>query len=36
MNRLLIATTNPAKLAEYRLILRELGIELALVSLAEL
>ncbi|MGO8802571.1 non-canonical purine NTP pyrophosphatase [Candidatus Binatus sp.] len=34
--RLLIATTNPAKLAEYRLILRGLGIELELVSLAEL
>jgi XTP/dITP diphosphohydrolase len=33
MRRLLIATTNPAKLAEYRLILR--GIELRLVSLAE-
>jgi XTP/dITP diphosphohydrolase len=36
MNRLLIATTNPAKLAEYRLILHDVGIELALVSLAEL
>jgi XTP/dITP diphosphohydrolase len=35
MQRLLIATTNPAKLAEYRLILREIGIELELVSLAE-
>src|ERR1700722_8363226 len=35
MNRLLIATTNPAKLAEYRLILRDLGIELELVSLAD-
>jgi len=33
MRRLLIATTNPAKLAEYRLILRD--IELDLVSLAE-
>jgi XTP/dITP diphosphohydrolase len=33
MRRLLIATTNPAKLAEYRLILR--GLELRLVSLAE-
>jgi XTP/dITP diphosphohydrolase len=36
MNRLLIATTNPAKLAEYRMILRDVGIELQLVSLAEL
>jgi len=36
MRRLLIATTNPAKLAEYRLILRDVGIELELVSLAEL
>jgi XTP/dITP diphosphohydrolase len=35
MNRLLIATTNPAKLAEYRLILRDVGIELGLVSLAD-
>ena len=34
--RLLIATTNPAKLDEYRLILRGAGIELELVSLAEL
>ena len=34
--RLLIATTNPAKLEEYRLILRGVGIELELVSLAEL
>jgi XTP/dITP diphosphohydrolase len=34
MRRLLIATTNPAKLAEYRLILR--GVELEPVSLAEL
>jgi len=33
MRRLLIATTNPAKLAEYRLLLREL--ELDLVSLAD-
>src|ERR1700687_1826917 len=32
MRRLLIATTNPAKLAEYRLLLR--GLELDLVSLA--
>ncbi len=36
MRRLLIATTNPAKLDEYRLILRGLGIALELVSLAEL
>jgi XTP/dITP diphosphohydrolase len=36
MQRLLIATTNRAKLAEYRLILRNLGIELELVSLADL
>ena len=35
MQRLLIATTNPAKLAEYRLILRDVGIELELVSLAD-
>jgi XTP/dITP diphosphohydrolase len=35
MRRLLIATTNRAKLAEYRLILRDLGIELELVSLAD-
>jgi XTP/dITP diphosphohydrolase len=34
--RLLIATTNRAKLAEYRLILRDVGIELDLVSLADL
>jgi len=33
MRRLLIATTNPAKLAEYRLLLRDL--ELDLVSLAD-
>jgi|SRR5271168_137057 len=33
MRRLLIATTNPAKLAEYRLLLRDL--ELELVSLGE-
>lgn len=33
MRRLLIATTNPAKLAEYRLLLR--GLELDLVSLAD-
>jgi XTP/dITP diphosphohydrolase len=36
MRRLLIATTNRAKLAEYRLILRDIGIELELVSLADL
>ena len=35
MRRLLIATTNPAKLAEYKLILRDLGIELELVSIAD-
>ncbi len=34
--RLLIATTNPAKLQEYRLILRGVGIDLELVSLVEL
>jgi XTP/dITP diphosphohydrolase len=36
MQRLLIATTNRAKLAEYRLILRDVGIDLELVSLADL
>src|SRR5271167_2908323 len=36
MQRLLIATTNRAKLAEYRLILRGVGVDLELVSLAEL
>jgi XTP/dITP diphosphohydrolase len=36
MRRLLIATTNPAKLAEYKLILRDVGIELELVSLGEI
>jgi XTP/dITP diphosphohydrolase len=36
MRRLLIATTNKAKLAEYRLILRDVGIEVELVSLGEL
>src|ERR1700723_2295990 len=35
MQRLLIATTNRAKLAEYRLILRDIGIEFELVSLAD-
>jgi XTP/dITP diphosphohydrolase len=36
MQRLLIATTNRAKLAEYRLILRDVGIDLELESLAGL
>jgi XTP/dITP diphosphohydrolase len=36
MRRLLIATTNKAKLSEYRLILRDIGIEVELVSLADL
>jgi XTP/dITP diphosphohydrolase len=35
MKRLLIATTNPAKLAEYRILLREMDIGLEPVSLAE-
>jgi XTP/dITP diphosphohydrolase len=35
MNRLLIATTNPAKLAEYRILLRQMEIELEPVSLAD-
>jgi XTP/dITP diphosphohydrolase len=35
VSRLLIATTNPAKLAEYRLILRELGIDVELKSLGD-
>src|SRR5258708_35149893 len=35
MRQLLIATTNPAKLAEYKLILRDVGIELELVSLGD-
>ncbi len=35
MNRLLIATTNSAKLAEYRILLRQLEIDLEAVSLAE-
>jgi XTP/dITP diphosphohydrolase len=35
MHRLLIATTNPAKLAEYRILLRQLEIDLDPVSLAE-
>jgi XTP/dITP diphosphohydrolase len=35
MNRLLIATTNPAKLAEYRILLRQMGIALEAVSLAD-
>jgi XTP/dITP diphosphohydrolase len=36
MRRLLIATTNRAKLAEYRLILRDIGVELELASIADL
>jgi XTP/dITP diphosphohydrolase len=36
MRRLLIATTNRAKLAEYKLILRDVGIGLELVSLGDL
>ncbi|HVN63374.1 MAG TPA: non-canonical purine NTP pyrophosphatase [Candidatus Binataceae bacterium] len=35
MARLLIATTNPAKLSEYRILLRELGLDLELISLAD-
>jgi XTP/dITP diphosphohydrolase len=35
MNRILIATTNPAKLAEYRILLRQMGIDLDPMSLAE-
>ena len=35
MNRLLIATTNPAKLAEYRILLRQMGVHLDPVSLAD-
>ena len=35
MNRLLIATTNPAKLAEYQILLRQMDIRLDPVSLAE-
>jgi XTP/dITP diphosphohydrolase len=35
MNRLLIATTNPAKLTEYRILLRQMEIDLEPVSLAE-
>ncbi len=35
MNRILIATTNPAKLAEYGILLRQMGIELDPMSLAE-
>jgi XTP/dITP diphosphohydrolase len=35
MNRLLIATTNPAKLAEYRILLRQMTIDLKPVSLAD-
>ncbi len=36
MRRLLIATTNPAKLAEYKLILRDMGIGIDLLSLKDL
>ncbi|HLX38097.1 MAG TPA: non-canonical purine NTP pyrophosphatase [Candidatus Binataceae bacterium] len=35
MNRLLIATTNPAKLAEYRILLHQMDIQLEPVSLAD-
>jgi XTP/dITP diphosphohydrolase len=35
VNRLLIATTNPAKLAEYRILLRQMQLDLELVSLAD-
>ena len=35
MNRILIATTNPAKLAEYRILLRQMEIDLEPVSLAD-
>ncbi|MGH7815300.1 MAG: non-canonical purine NTP pyrophosphatase [Candidatus Binataceae bacterium] len=35
MARLLIATTNPAKLAEYRLLIYEMGLDLKLLSLAD-
>jgi XTP/dITP diphosphohydrolase len=35
MNRILIATTNPAKLAEYRILLRQMGIDLDAMSLGE-
>ncbi len=35
MNRLLIATTNPAKLAEYRILLRQMEISLEPMSLAD-
>jgi XTP/dITP diphosphohydrolase len=35
VNRLLIATTNPAKLAEYRLLLRQMELDLEPVSLAD-
>ncbi len=35
MNRILIATTNSAKLAEYGILLRQMGIDLAPMSLAE-
>jgi XTP/dITP diphosphohydrolase len=35
VNRILIATTNPAKLSEYRILLRQMDINLEPVSLAE-
>ena len=35
MHRILIATTNPAKLAEYRILLRQMEIDLEPVSLAD-
>ena len=35
MNRLLIATTNPAKLSEYRILLRQMAIDLEPISLAD-
>ncbi len=35
MNRLLIATTNPAKLNEYRILLRQMAIDLEPISLAD-
>ena len=35
MNRILIATTNPAKLSEYRILLRQMAVDLEPISLAE-
>lgn len=35
MNRLLIATTNPAKLAEYRILLRQMDLNLEAISLPD-